>query len=142
MICPRCKADTKVVDSRPEAGGTVIRRRRICTDATCGHRFTTTESTLDVAARRKRAAAATAEYRKADPERARAQDARRHKARSLRAQAKAEAAETGEPLAKILARWGLSPPSRSSPPSSPRRGRIERPAPRPRPATHDSMEQN
>ena len=41
MLCPFCKTgDTSVVDSRPTADGTAIRRRRICS---CKERFTTFE---------------------------------------------------------------------------------------------------
>lgn len=107
MICPKCKADTRVVDSRPEPDGKVIKRRRACEG--CGHRFPTFESTLNVVARRQRAAKATAAYRSADPDRAREQDARRSKARSIRNMARAEAAETGRPLAEILKQWQVSP---------------------------------
>ncbi len=42
MKCPFCgNPDSKVVDSRPDKGGTVIRRRRECED--CAKRFTTYE---------------------------------------------------------------------------------------------------
>jgi transcriptional repressor NrdR len=40
--CPFCSADeTRVVDSRPSATGTEVRRRRVCDG--CGRRFTTVE---------------------------------------------------------------------------------------------------
>lgn len=107
MICPKCKADTRVLDTRTEPDGKVIKRRRACEG--CGHRFPTFESTLNVAKRRQRAAAATSAYRAADPERAREQDARRAKNRSIRNMARAEAAETGRPLAEILKQWEVSP---------------------------------
>ena len=43
MKCPFCAAlDSKVIDSRPAADGTSIRRRRQCLQ--CGHRFTTYET--------------------------------------------------------------------------------------------------
>lgn len=42
MHCPFCgEVDTRVVDSRPTAQGTEIRRRRVCDR--CGRRFTTLE---------------------------------------------------------------------------------------------------
>jgi transcriptional repressor NrdR len=42
MKCPFCSFhDTKVVDSRPDKGGSTIRRRREC--ESCGKRFTTHE---------------------------------------------------------------------------------------------------
>lgn len=42
MRCPNCgKEDDKVIDTRPNEGNTIIRRRRACLN--CGHRFTTHE---------------------------------------------------------------------------------------------------
>lgn len=41
MNCPKCGGKTSVIDSRPSAEGSVIRRRRSC-DA-CQDRFTTFE---------------------------------------------------------------------------------------------------
>ena len=42
MRCPFCQSlDTQVKDSRPAEDGSVIRRRRVCSD--CGGRFTTFE---------------------------------------------------------------------------------------------------
>jgi len=42
MKCPRCgHKDTRVIDSRPAEGQTVVRRRRVC--AQCGFRFSTYE---------------------------------------------------------------------------------------------------
>ncbi len=43
MKCPFCSyVDSKVIDSRPGADNTTIRRRRLCPN--CGKRFTTYES--------------------------------------------------------------------------------------------------
>jgi transcriptional regulator NrdR family protein len=42
MLCPKCQGDTEVLDTRLR-GDNSIRRRRQCTSATCGERFTTTE---------------------------------------------------------------------------------------------------
>lgn len=41
MLCPYCRAETKVLDSRPAEDGTAVRRRRECT--ACNRRFTTFE---------------------------------------------------------------------------------------------------
>ncbi len=47
MKCPFCSFhDTKVVDSRPDKGGSTIRRRREC--ESCGKRFTTHERVEDI----------------------------------------------------------------------------------------------
>jgi len=43
MNCPFCRhEDSRVVDSRPVEEGTLIRRRRECSE--CGRRFTTSET--------------------------------------------------------------------------------------------------
>jgi transcriptional repressor NrdR len=45
MRCPKCTSiEDKVIDSRISKEGTAIRRRRECLE--CGHRFTTTESSV------------------------------------------------------------------------------------------------
>ena len=41
MYCPKCKAKTKVIDSREMKNQNGIRRRRIC--LVCGHKFNTYE---------------------------------------------------------------------------------------------------
>lgn len=108
MKCQRCGGDTSVYDSRLTSGNE-MRRRRQC-DA-CGHRVTTWESTTRPPAsgivveppgakykrdhERKRRAAMSVEERRAKTSRA-----------ELRKAAKAEAAQTGEPVAAIYARWG------------------------------------
>ncbi|ABQ26371.1 transcriptional regulator NrdR [Geotalea uraniireducens] len=47
MKCPFCAfADSKVVDSRPDKGGSTIRRRREC--ESCGKRFTTHERVEEI----------------------------------------------------------------------------------------------
>lgn len=47
MKCPYCGCmDSKVVDSRPNEDGTVIRRRRECTE--CGQRMTTYEKIEEI----------------------------------------------------------------------------------------------
>lgn len=108
MICPRCKAaDTRVADSRAEADGVGVRRQRACKAPACGHRFTTWETTFNAVAKRRREAARSARRLAANPEYFRAHDRARDPNRRLHAQAKSEAAETGEPLDQVLVRWGL-----------------------------------
>ncbi len=47
MKCPFCSfQDSKVVDSRPDKGGSAIRRRREC--ESCGKRFTTHERVEEI----------------------------------------------------------------------------------------------
>lgn len=47
MKCPFCSfPDSKVVDSRPDKGGSTIRRRREC--ESCGKRFTTHERVEEI----------------------------------------------------------------------------------------------
>ena len=47
MKCPECSCEeSKVIDSRPAADGSSIRRRREC--LSCGHRFTTHEEIIQV----------------------------------------------------------------------------------------------
>src|SRR5262245_2624302 len=41
VLCPRCHASTRVLESRRAPDGAAVRRRRECTG--CGHRFTTFE---------------------------------------------------------------------------------------------------
>lgn len=126
MICPNCRSDTRVIDSRPEMGGKVIRRRRICVAVGCAHDFDSYESTLNVVARRQREAAGVRAYRRADPERARDQDRRKAKGRALRLAAEQEAEASGRPLAEIMRARDIKPAARTKPASGPRR----RPTPR------------
>lgn len=126
MICPKCSADTRVVGTRPEMGGKVIRRQRVCVAVACGHDFDSYESTFNVVARRQRQAANTRIYRLVDPDRARDQNRRKAKSRALRVAAEAEAAETDRPLAEVMHDWDIKPAARAKPASRPRR----RPTPR------------
>ncbi|KAB7783458.1 hypothetical protein [Methylorubrum populi] len=126
MICPKCSADTRVIDSRPEMGGKVIRRRRICVAVGCAHDFDSYESTLNVVARRQREAAGMRAYRRANPERAREQDRQKAKSRALRVSAEVEAAETGQPLEDVMRAWDIKPAARQRPSARTRR----RPTPR------------
>lgn len=45
MICPQCHGDSKVLETRPAAGG--VRRRREC--LSCGTRFATREVCVEAA---------------------------------------------------------------------------------------------
>lgn len=105
MICPKCSADTRVIDSRPHReDARVIVRRRACQD--CGHRFSTQEGTIDIVAKRagdlKRFRARKASW---TPE----QRAYHLEARRLRRYAQQEAAATSRPLEDILAAWNVPP---------------------------------
>lgn len=122
MICPKCSADTRVIDSRPhDSDDRVIQRRRACT--ACGHRFSTWESTIDIAALRARQRRAQAAYKlRMDP----AVRAARVARSNLRRDAKVEAAETGRPLEDVMRAWDITPAARTKPASRPRR----RPTPR------------
>lgn len=116
MICPKCSADTKVKDSRPEAEGRMIRRRRECEG--CGHKFNTYESTLNVVSRwaADRQAAVSRYHRwaeKTSPE----ERAARWKRKRLRASARVEAQQTGRDVEEILRDWGL--PAANARPASP-----------------------
>jgi transcriptional regulator NrdR family protein len=44
--CPLCKHDSRVYDSRTNLSG-YLKRRRICLDRQCAHRWTTYEVTKD-----------------------------------------------------------------------------------------------
>lgn len=103
MICPKCKADTRVVNSRPHRDDpTVIQRRRWCDD--CGHKFNTQEATVDIVARRRLIRKANAKHRAKDPEAARTADTAERRARRALAD---EAAKSGRPAAQIREAWGL-----------------------------------
>lgn len=45
MKCGKCSHETRVIETRQHAP-TVIRRRRVCLNAACGHRVTTEETVL------------------------------------------------------------------------------------------------
>jgi hypothetical protein len=45
MLCPVCKKDTAVIDSKPSKKGLAIKRRRICI---CGIKFTTFERAMPI----------------------------------------------------------------------------------------------
>lgn len=104
MICPKCKADTKVVNSRPHADDpTVIQRRRACEG--CGHRFNTQEGTVDIVARRRLMRASRAKWRAAK------RQAESHE-RQIRKFVEGEVAASGRPRAVVRQAAGL--PARAS----------------------------
>ncbi len=48
MNCPKCRKDSKVIDSRPAAYGSEVARRRKCKSPVCSFIFTTIERTAAV----------------------------------------------------------------------------------------------
>jgi len=120
MICPKCSADTRVIDSRShEDDAGVIRRRREC--VACGNRFFTQEGTVNIAGMRaKRRRAQAAYLARLDP----AVKAARVAASNLRRDAKIEAAESGRPLGDVMRAWDIKStagrrPLKQTPPPSP-----------------------
>lgn len=113
MICPKCKSDTRVKDSRPHReDARVIVRRRECEG--CGHRFNTQEGTVDIVASR------TAKRDRAVKWRATRSAQQREALKAdwrLRKAAGPEARETGKPVAEILREWGVAAPSRTASPN-------------------------
>lgn len=115
MICPKCSAETRVVDSRPDDEGRVVRRRRIC--ESCGSKVVTYESTLNPIRHRASARAARKRWReKLTPE----ASAEKRRLSDLRYEAKRTSRETGRPLADVLREWNV-PPSSASPSVAQRR---------------------
>lgn len=114
MICPKCEAETKVVDSRPTEGGTQIRRRRLC--EACGYRFSTFETSpehapaTDADLEKQRAEwreKARVTRQRMTPERRAAFAAHKRLCEKVRA----EARETGVSVDLVRKRWGISNPS-------------------------------
>ena len=104
MICPKCKSETRVVNSRPHRDdATVIQRRRWCDD--CGHKFNTQEATVDIVARRRLMRASRAKWRAAK------RQAESHE-RQIRKFVAGEVAASGRPRAVVRQAAGL--PARSS----------------------------
>ncbi|BAU92490.1 hypothetical protein MPPM_3885 [Methylorubrum populi] len=120
MICPKCSADTRVVNSRPHAeDATVIVRRRQCTG--CARRFDTFESTRNVVKLRKNSRASKAQWIAETPPDVLAEKRRLY---GLRREAKAEAKETGRPVTDVMHAWGIEPtagrrPLKLTPPPPP-----------------------
>ncbi|OHV17127.1 hypothetical protein BK022_07465 [Methylorubrum extorquens] len=111
MICPKCSADTRVVNSRPHADdATVIVRRRHCTE--CPRRFDTFESTRNVVKLRRNSRAGKARWAAEMPADVLAEKNRLY---GLRRDAKIEAEETGRPLANVMRDWSLAPATRRRP---------------------------
>lgn len=122
MICPKCRSDTRVIDSRPhEDDPGVVWRRREC--VACGNRFVTQEGTINIAGMRaKRRLSQAAYLARLDP----AVKAARAARGNLQRDAKIEAEATGRPLAEVMRAWDIKPAARAKPASRPRR----RPTPR------------
>jgi hypothetical protein len=106
MKCPHCQRDTFVKDSRPQADGSV-RRRRVCRK---GHVTTTWETALNprthlnFQARNKRHVKKW--WESMTPE----ERAERQKFYRIRHMARKEAKATGQPLEALYERWGVSSP--------------------------------
>ncbi|MCP1557831.1 UNVERIFIED_ORG: transcriptional repressor NrdR [Methylobacterium sp. SuP10 SLI 274] len=106
MICARCDGDTRVFDSRPvESDPGVIRRRRQCEG--CGRRFYTWESTMNPLKHRASARARRERWRAKHPPEVKAE---KRRASDLRYEAKRHAAETNQPVAKVMRAWNVPPP--------------------------------
>jgi transcriptional regulator NrdR family protein len=100
MLCPVCKRDTKVTDTRPQPDGSTL-RRRVCDE---GHKTKTWESLLPPGYRQKDEARRRERYR-----RIKEQEPERHKAKALRANtrraARAEAVARGVPPEVVYKEW-------------------------------------
>lgn len=112
MKCPHCTADTMVFDTRAKVGGQW--RRRVCTGPE-RHTFSTSEvpkSALDELLQAKCATDTKLERKRARQrvwvrqKRALDPDVRHRELR--RADARKEAAETGEQVETIYSRWGVA----------------------------------
>lgn len=112
MICPKCKADTRIAFSKPsQADAALYMRRRQCVAVECGQRFTTYETTANIVSRRIRKLMTGGARKVTDPAEVR-------RLRILKA-AQAEARNTGERAADVLARWnGVAAPSRPASPNT------------------------
>ncbi|CAO4171091.1 NrdR family transcriptional regulator [Methylorubrum extorquens] len=120
MICPKCSADTRVVNSRPHAeDATVIVRRRNCTG--CARRFDTFESTRNVVKLRRNSRDGKAQW---VAETSADVLAEKNRLYGLRRDARAESADTGRPVADVMRAWGIEPtagrrPLKKTPPPTP-----------------------
>lgn len=104
-----CGASTDVIESRSvrKGDGWTIRRRRVC--RACGERLTTWETTEAAAAELQQ----SRKFRRDRRRRQRAALAKAERAAAfkrvyLRRKAREEAAESGEPVAAIYQRWGVT----------------------------------
>lgn len=50
MRCPKCDAESSVIETRKVAGN-MLRRRRVCDNTACGSKFSTIESIVETSAR-------------------------------------------------------------------------------------------
>lgn len=46
-ICEKCGSDSRVNEARSHKAGAHFRRRRVCLNRQCGHRWTTLEQRID-----------------------------------------------------------------------------------------------
>ena len=103
MICPKCKAGTKLVYGRQITTDPPVYERRLrCVSEACDHRFTTHEGTAKLVKHRVNP---KPRKRKTPAEAKAKAEARR--IYNLRTLARAEARETGRPLREILAAWNV-----------------------------------
>jgi len=108
VTCAHCGGETRVIDSRPvETDPGVIRRRRQCEG--CRRRFYTWESTMNPIRHRANARAARERWRAKQPPEVRAE---KRRASDLRYEAKRHAAETNQPVARVMRAWNVPPVAR------------------------------
>jgi transcriptional regulator NrdR family protein len=109
--CPKCAAETRVIDSRTSEDGAEVKRKRVCSNAECGHRLVTFETTYDVGARRAKLRENKARNRaKMSEEKLEAT----RKRRALLAQAYKEAHEKGVSVSSVREQWGLGQPKQNT----------------------------
>lgn len=105
MICPKCKADTRVVYGRQLTTDPPVYERRLrCVSEACDHRFMTHEGTTRLVKHRSNPKPRRRKT-KADLE----AQAKAREVYRLRTLARAEARDTGRPLREILAAWNVPP---------------------------------
>lgn len=111
MICPKCSAETRILDARthPEDAKVVVRRRQC---VSCGHRITTHESTARIVGirTRKAEAAPLASVRRPPTAEERRLAEQAKEATKMRRAARAEARNTGRPLSEIMREWKVPAP--------------------------------
>lgn len=106
MKCPHCHRDTSVRDSRPQADGT-IRRRRVCR---VGHVTTTWESHLNPIAHLNARARNKRHVKSWWENMSPAEKAERQKFYRVRSMARKEAKAKGVPVEQVYEQWGVSSP--------------------------------
>lgn len=106
MICPHCQGKTSVKDSRPQADGS-IKRRRTCRR---GHITVTWETALNPVTHLKFQAKNKRHVRKWWDSMSPEERAERHKFYRLRSMARKEAKATGQAVEALYEQWGVSTP--------------------------------